>query len=208
MAALAEHMQAVLGLGNPGDAYRGTRHNVGFEALDRVAAATEIAFKRSWRLKAHSCTMRVSGREVRLVKPQTFMNRSGQTAALLRRRGVAPERMLVVVDDVELPAGRIRIRLSGGAGGHNGLKSLRAELGTDAFPRLRIGVGPKPQGMELTPFVLGRFHPEQRADVDAGLERAAAAIRCALEEGLEAAMNRYNAEPGESGSGSRRNRKE
>lgn len=208
MAATETQIQAVLGLGNPGDAYRGTRHNVGFEALDRVAAAAEIEFKRSWRLKARSCTMRVSGREVRLVQPQTFMNRSGQTAVLLRRRGVAPERMLAVVDDVELPAGRVRIRLRGGSGGHNGLKSIRAELGTDEFPRLRIGVGPKPPGMDLTPFVLGRFHPDQRRAVESGLDRAAEAVRCAVEEGLEAAMNRYNADPGELGSGSNRNCKE
>lgn len=198
-------IQAVLGLGNPGATYRGTRHNVGFEALERVAKQAQIEFKRSWRLKARSCTMRASGRDVWLVQPQTFMNRSGQTAVQLRRKGIPPERMLVVVDDVALTPGRIRIRLRGGAGGHNGLKSLRADLGTDEFPRLRIGVGPKPPGMDLTPFVLGRFRPDEREALEAGLQRAAEAIAVAVEDGLEAAMNRYNADPGEPGAETRTN---
>lgn len=188
-------LKAVVGLGNPGRQYEGTRHNVGFALLDELAAQDQIRFKRSWRLHARSCTMRVSDLEILLVKPQVFMNRSGQTAAALRRRGVAPEEMLVVVDDVDLPPGRIRIRARGGAGGHNGLKSVIGELGSDAFPRVRIGVGSRPQDGVLSDHVLGPFSPEERVAVDAALARAMEAIRCAVSDGVEAAMNRYNADP-------------
>ena len=188
-------LKAIVGLGNPGRQYEGTRHNVGFAVLDGLAAQDQIHFKRSWRLRARSCTMRVSDLEILLIKPQVFMNRSGQTAAALQRRGVAPEEMLVVVDDVDLPPGRIRIRSRGGAGGHNGLKSVIGELGSDAFPRVRIGVGSRPPDRVLTDHVLGPFSPEERVAVEAAMARAMEAIRCAVADGIEAAMNRYNADP-------------
>lgn len=187
-------LKAVVGLGNPGPAYAGTRHNVGFDVVDRLAAAHGVRLKRSWRWLAVSGTMCISGREVLLVKPQAYVNRSGQSLARLRRRrGVQPEEMLVVVDDVELPPGRIRLRSQGGAGGHNGLKSIITELGSEGFPRLRIGVGPKPPGDEMVDFVLSRFPPEERPAVDGALSTAMEAVECAVAEGVEAAMNRFNA---------------
>jgi len=185
-------MKAIIGLGNPGDKYLQTRHNVGFEVLDALAATQCVSFKRSWRLRARSGKIQVSDREVLLVKPQGYMNCSGQTLARLKRQGITPAEMLVVVDDVGLEPGILRIRERGSAGGHNGLKSVIHDLGTDEFPRIRIGVGAKPAGSEMTDHVLGRFLPEERKLVDGVVVDAVDVIQFAVQEGIVAAMNRFN----------------
>lgn len=186
-------MKVVIGLGNPGSRYARTRHNVGFDVVDALARSAGGAFKRSWRLHAQSGKITISGRELMVVKPQGFMNRSGETAVRLRRRGVAPEDMLVVVDDVDLAPGDLRVRARGSAGGHNGLKSIIESLGSEEFPRLRVGVGPKPAGADLVEHVLGRFRPDEREAVNRAIPEAVAAIRCWIEDGVVEAMNRFNA---------------
>ena len=186
-------MKAVVGLGNPGNAYRGTRHNIGFDVVDCLAERHGGVWKRGWRIKGQYCMIRVFGGDLLVVKPQTFVNRSGQCAShLRRRRGIAPDAMLVVVDDVELPPGRLRVRERGRAGGHNGLRSMEQELGTVDYPRIRVGVGGAPPGRSLTEHVLGRFSPAERDVVDRAVERAADAVECIFVDGVAAAMNTFN----------------
>jgi len=185
-------MKAIIGLGNPGDKYSQTRHNVGFEVLDALATAERVSFKRSWLSRSLTCKMRVSDQEVMLVKPQEYMNCSGQALVRLKRRGIAPAEMFVVVDDVDLEPGVLRIRERGSAGGHKGLKSVIHDLGTDEFPRMRIGVGAKPAGLEMTDHVLGRFLPEERKVVDRVVADAVDVVQFAVREGVVAAMNRFN----------------
>ena len=187
----------VVGLGNPGAQYRDTRHNLGFCVADRVAAGCSASFDREkhdglWAEGMHA------GRRVYLLKPLTFMNLSGGSVAkAARSKGVAAEDILVIADDVNLPLGSVRFRAGGGAGGHNGLKSVIERLGTNAFHRVRLGVGGgETPGGELTGHVLGRFRPEERATVDAMLDDAAAAVLLWVEKGIEAAMSRHNRRPG------------
>jgi PTH1 family peptidyl-tRNA hydrolase len=190
---MAVPVQAVFGLGNPGRRYDATRHNIGFEVADELARRGGVQFKSSWRLRAKACSWPAGSGHVWLVKPQQYMNLSGLTLSRFkRRRGMEPAAMLVVVDDVELPLGQLRLRKQGGAGGHNGLRSIIRELGSDAFPRLRIGVGGGETGRDLTGHVLGRFRPQERPLVDETVARAADAVECVLEEGVDVAMNRYN----------------
>ena len=181
----------LVGLGNPGAAYRGTRHNLGFEVIDAVAARLGVVLDRT-RHQGLVAEAQHAGRKLLLVKPQTFMNRSGDCVAPLARN-FTPDRtdILVVVDDVALVTGRLRLRGAGSAGGHNGLKSLIERLGGQDFARLRMGVGEKGAGQDLAGHVLSRFRPEEKAAVE---EMTARACDCALawvEEGLEAAMNRF-----------------
>jgi len=188
-----QRVKAVVGLGNPGAQYSGTRHNVGFEVLGLMADRDGTAFKRSWRFRAKSCTIQVSDQDLLLVQPQSYMNRSGITVnALRRRRGFEPEQILVIVDDVDLPVGRIRIRPKGGAGGHNGLKSIIGALGSEAFPRIRVGVGGRERGENLVGHVLGSFAPGERKILEEAVERAADATAVIVEQGVGAAMNEFN----------------
>jgi PTH1 family peptidyl-tRNA hydrolase len=181
----------ILGLGNPGARYAATRHNAGFLALDRLAAREGLRFlpgRGDWFAARWA---RARG-DALLVKPTTFMNRSGEAgAALVGATALAPGRFLVVVDDVELPLGRLRLRGRGSSGGHRGLDSLIAQWGDDAFPRLRLGVGPRRGGM--SDFVLQPFGEEELDTLDAMLDAAADAILAFLDDGLERAMNRFNA---------------
>jgi PTH1 family peptidyl-tRNA hydrolase len=185
----------VLGIGNPGPDYEQTRHNVGFMVLDLLAQRLGLAFERlerraddgsrtfSGKLKARVCEGRRKGRSFLLVKPQTYVNLSGDVAApLLQHAGRAPDSLFVVVDDLNLPLGRMRIRPSGSAGGHNGLKSIQQRLGTDAFPRLRLGIGlpaadgDRAEGLrsaDWPDFVLAPFLPEEREVLGRVLGRAA-----------------------------------
>ena len=186
-------MKVVCGLGNPGPEYDNTRHNVGWWLVDRLAADWDLGpFKR--RGPALEASGRVGAQRVLLIKPQTYMNRSGSALGALSRADefdVARD-LLVVVDDAAIELGRLRFRPSGSAGGHNGLKSVEAALGTRAYARLRIGVGPVPPGIDLSDFVLA---PMKRSDEKAVLERfddAVDGVRVWLEEGIEAAMNRHN----------------
>lgn len=185
-------MKMIVGLGNPGTQYRGTRHNLGFAVLDHVAERLGVQFGRE---KHNGLVVETSlgGERVMLVKPLTYMNRSGDCVAPLARNGVQSiEDLLIVVDDVNLPLGRIRFRQDGSAGGHNGLKSLIERLGSDGFPRLRLGVGDDRDVTELAGHVLGKFRPEEWPVVSKMTPEAAEAVLCWATYGIERAMNEYN----------------
>lgn len=180
-------------LGNPGREYDNTRHNVGFLTADALSERTGIAVKRI-RFKALTGTGEIAGHKVLIMKPNTYMNLSGtalQEAAAFYK--VPAERCLVVSDDVSLDVGRLRLRRDGSAGGHNGLKSIINMLGTQAFPRVKIGVGKKPHpDYDLADWVLGKFSPDDQKTVAKAAERACDAIECLLKDGMDAAMSRYN----------------
>ena len=193
----------VVGLGNPGDRYVGTRHNVGFEVLDalvRRLAADPARPARIDRLDCRALTGRVKIGEtpVLLAKPQTYMNLSGESVkGLLVKHAVPRERMLVVSDDVALPVGRLRIRPSGSSGGQKGLQSIIDCLGGDDFPRLRMGIaGPhfRP-GEDLADYVLERFSKAERGPLSSAVDVACEAIETFVAEGIDAAMNRFNRAP-------------
>jgi peptidyl-tRNA hydrolase, PTH1 family len=186
-------VKLVIGLGNPGREYDHTRHNVGFEVLDELVRRTEATLRRSWTVPAWTGKVEIEGEGVLLVKPRTFMNRSGQAiAAMMRKRGLKPADVIVVLDDLELPCGRIRIRKQGGAGGHKGLQSVIQALGADDFVRVRVGIGPRPAGEELVEHVLARFTAEERREVEKAVEVAADAVTAVVQDGVEKAMNRFN----------------
>ena len=183
----------VVGLGNPGDKYEGTRHNAGFMVIDQLAEGLKIPVQRL-KFKALTNTAEIAGHKVLLMKPVTYMNLSGEAvgeAAAFYE--VPPERILVLSDEVSLAPGKIRVRRSGSAGGHNGLKDIIAHLGTDQFPRIRVGVGQKPHpDYDMADWVLGRFQGEDKKAVEAAVERAAGAVECLIEKGVDQAMSRYN----------------
>ena len=186
-------MKLIVGLGNPGRRYRQTRHNVGWEVISRLARRARIAVDDE---DGFSEVGRgsIGGTRVILARPQTYVNVSGEAVRDLRRRHrLRPQDILVVIDDLDLPLGRLRLRASGSAGGHNGLKSIIEALGTTEFPRLRVGIGRPPEGVDPADHVLTRFTSDERAVVDAALDRSAEAIETAITEGIETAMNRFNA---------------
>lgn len=186
-------MKILVGLGNPGTQYRLTRHNAGFLVLDRLAVRLALPFGRE-RFGGLFARGQCEGGDVVLLKPLTFMNRSGECVGqALRYSNAEPEDVLVVVDDVNLPLGRLRLRAGGSAGGHNGLKSIIEHLGSDAFPRLRIGVGQGRQGAPLTGHVLGTFAPDEMPEMERAVDRAADAAVTFVAKGLGAAMNAFNA---------------
>lgn len=180
-------------LGNPGDQYENTRHNVGWMVADEVADRRNAPIQRL-KFKALTNILTISGEKVLVMKPVTYMNLSGEAvrpAADFYK--VSPEHILVVSDDTALAVGRLRIRKSGSAGGHNGLKNIIQQLGTDQFPRLRVGVGEKPHpDYDLADWVLGRFTGEDKKAIDASVRRAADAVECILKDGLDRAMNKFN----------------
>ena len=180
-------------LGNPGDKYENTRHNVGFMVADEVAERCHAPIQRL-KFKALTNLLSVAGERVLVMKPVTYMNLSGEAvgeAAAFYK--IPPERVLVVSDDTALALGRLRIRAKGSAGGHNGLKSIIQHLGTDQFPRLRVGVGKKPHpDYDLADWVLSRFQGEDRKTIDAAVKRAADAIECILAHGVDQGMSRFN----------------
>lgn len=181
-------VRMIVGLGNPGAEYQETRHNIGFMALDRLASQLGAVWRADRARKAQLAT----GAGVLLVKPQTFMNNSGECVGpLMRYFKWAPEQVLCVYDDISFPVGAMRLRLAGSAGGHNGMKSLIAHLGTERFPRLRVGIG-LPGQKDMVGHVLGRFTPVERPLLDDCLDRVVAALTLALRQGVEAAANRYN----------------
>ena len=180
-------------LGNPGDKYENTRHNVGFMVADEVAERQNKPIQRL-RFKALTNILTISGEKVLVMKPITYMNLSGEAvrpAADFYK--VSPERVLVVSDDTALPLGRLRIRTKGSAGGHNGLKNIIQHLGTDQFPRLRVGVGEKPHpDYDMADWVLSKFTGEDKKAIDAAVKRAADAIECILAEGIDRGMGKFN----------------
>jgi PTH1 family peptidyl-tRNA hydrolase len=189
-------LKLLVGLGNPGPRYRGTYHNIGFEVVDEIAQRHGARFGGA---PAEALTARVRGLadDLWLVKPLTFMNASGTAVGELQRfYKVTFDDLLIVVDDVNLPVGRLRLRGRGSAGGHNGLKSIIGCLGTDAFARLRVGVGRGDPGRDLADYVLGRVADQERAQLHEATVRAADAAEYFVEHGLLDAMNRFNAEPG------------
>lgn len=186
----------VVGLGNPGKEYEGTRHNIGFAALDRLAKKFGCSFRKKSRFSAMVAEA-VAGDagKVMLAKPQTYMNRSGAAVnALLQWLKIEPAHLLVVVDDADLPLGQIRLRVAGGSGGHNGLLSIIETLGgNEEFARLRVGIGRSaPLGADISGHVLGRFAPLERELAEQAVTTAVEAIECCLREGLTEAMNQFN----------------
>ncbi len=196
-------MKLIVGLGNPGAEYRDTRHNVGFKVADALAERWRVAHQ--WREKFEALHVKTvvggertadllgGGEQVVIAKPLTFMNLSGQAVAgLAGFYKIEPADIFIVTDDVALPLGRLRARREGGAGGHNGLKSLIQSLATQAFPRMRVGVG-RGDHRDLADHVLGRFEADERETVSAAVLRAADASEMFLSEGIERVMNVFNA---------------
>lgn len=183
----------VVFLGNPGTKYEMTRHNAGFMAGDAMAKAQGAAINRS-RFKALTGTCDIGGETVMLMKPQTFMNLSGEAVAqAVSFYKLAPDHVIVVSDEVALPIGKLRIRTKGSAGGHNGLKNIIALLGTDQFPRIRIGVGAAPHpDYDMADWVLSSFKGKDAEDILASAARAAEAVECYITKGADRAMNLYN----------------
>jgi PTH1 family peptidyl-tRNA hydrolase len=178
-------------LGNPGAEYAGTRHNIGFVVVDAVAAKLGCSLRNKTKFAAE---VGEAGK-VWLAKPQTFMNRSGESvAAIVHWLKITPAEVLVVVDDADLPIGQLRLRLAGGSGGHNGLRSISEALGgVENFGRLRVGIGRRDRpGADITGHVLGRFAAAEKPVVTAAVADAVAAIECCLADGLTVAMNRFN----------------
>ena len=180
-------------LGNPGDQYANTRHNVGFMVADELGERHNVPIQRL-KFRALTNTITVGDEKVLLMKPVTYMNLSGEAvheAAAFYK--IPPERVLVISDEVSLAPGKIRVRRSGSAGGHNGLKNIIAHLGTDQFPRIRLGVGQKPHpDYDMADWVLGKFQGEDKKAVEEAVKRAADAAECLIREGVDKAMNRYN----------------
>ena len=183
----------VVGLGNPGDKYEGTRHNAGFLVADELGERGNFPIQRL-RFKALTNTAAIGGAGVLVMKPTTYMNLSGEAVGEAARfYKLAPDHVLVISDDVDLPLGKLRIRTGGSAGGHNGLKSIIQHLGTDQFPRLKVGVGGKPHpDYDMGDWVLGKFQGEDKKVMDDAVSRAADAVECFLKDGPQKAMNRFN----------------
>lgn len=186
-------MFIIAGLGNPTKKYEGTRHNAGFHVIDKIADKYNISvdMKKS---RAYIGKGMIEGQKVILVKPQTYMNLSGESIrGLVDYYKIDPEReLLVIYDDISLNPGQIRIRKKGSAGGHNGIKNIITHLGTDIFPRIKVGVGEKPKGYDLADYVLGHFSKADRELMEDGYDNAVVAVSKILIGEIEAAMNEYN----------------
>lgn len=188
-------MKVLVGLGNPGEQYAETPHNLGFKAIDALAAEFGVEWKTEKKFKALVAKALWKGETLWLVKPQTYMNLSGECVApFLKYYGATARDLLVLSDDCDLPAGRLRIRGSGSAGGHNGLKNIIAHLGTEAFARIRLGAGRSPDERRgLIDFVLHRFSVAEAAVANETAQLAAKAVFCWIDQGLQEAQNRFNA---------------
>lgn len=193
-------MYLIAGLGNPGKQYEHTRHNMGFDTIDELADRYRV-LSCGVAHKAMYGKGMIAGEKVILAKPLTYMNLSGDSIReFISYYKMDPETELIVIyDDIDLEPGQIRIRKKGSAGGHNGIKSIINQIGTQNFYRIKVGVGAKPKGWDLADYVLGRFPSEERNLVDEAIREAAKAVEVILDEGIEAAMNRYNAKKKETG---------
>ena len=188
-------MKLVVGLGNPGKKYERTRHNVGFEAI-ALLAREEGASSPRRQFDGETVECRIAGEKVMLLAPQLYYNRSGSAV----RRAVdfyklERQELLVVCDDFNLPLGQLRVRPTGAAGGNNGLADVIRQMGGDDVPRLRIGIGPTPDGWDPADFVLGRFSSRERTEIDLQIARASDAVRLWVSQGVDAAMNQFNGRP-------------
>ena len=186
-------MVIIAGLGNPTKEYEHTRHNVGFDTIDCIADQYGISVNE----KKHRALVgkgMIEGQKVILLKPQTFMNLSGESirAAVDFYKVDEKEELIVIYDDISLPPGQLRIRKKGSAGGHNGIKNIIAHLGHDTFMRIKVGVGEKPAGYDLADYVLGHFSGEELAIMKESLEKVCGAVELMLEGDVDAAMNQYN----------------
>ena len=185
-------MKIIAGLGIPTREYEGTRHNMGFSAIYQIADRYNIKMNIA-RHKALIGTGIIAGEKVMLVMPQTYMNLSGESIGeILRFYKLSPADLIILYDDIDLDVGKLRIRAKGSAGGHNGIKSIIAHIGTETFDRVRIGVGHKPEGWDLADHVLSRFSKEELPVVRDSVSRAADAIEVIISSGIEAAMNKFN----------------
>lgn len=185
-------MYIIAGLGNPGRQYENTRHNAGFMALDALADYLDISIEEK-RLKALCGKGIIGGEKVILLKPQTFMNASGEgIRAAADFYKIEPEHIMIIYDDISLEPGQLRIRKKGSAGGHNGMKSIIAHLGTQEFPRIKVGIGEKPDRMDLADYVLGHFSQIEKRIMDDAAKEAGQAAQAIILDGIESAMNRYN----------------
>jgi PTH1 family peptidyl-tRNA hydrolase len=181
----------IVGLGNPGPRYAASRHNVGFHVLDRLAQKHRLEFKRK-RFNAHLAEGEIDARGVLLVKPQTFMNLSGEAVGkVLNANRVPFSDIIVVYDDLDLPLGKLRLRARGSAGGHHGMESIIAHIHSSEFARLRVGIG-RPASREDVNHVLGRFNDDETETIEATYERAVEALEIWLDQGIEKAMNLFN----------------
>jgi len=193
-------VQMVVGLGNPGKEYERTRHNIGFRVLDHLSFAHDLVFRGS-RWRADVARGDLWGRDMLLVKPMTFMNRSGEAVgAICRFYDLRPEEVVVVHDDLDLPFARVKVARGRGAGGHNGVKSLIDHLGSRDFIRVRIGIGRPPQGVEPSNYVLSPFAKSEEEKIVEVLEHAVEALRLTATEGVQMAMNAINQQPQAPGS--------
>lgn len=185
-------MYLIAGLGNPGREYEATRHNAGFRVVDRLAEkiGCEVGTRK---FLGFTGSGMLGGEKVLLLKPQTYMNNSGESVrAAADFYKLAPEQVIVVYDDISLDVGGVRVRAQGSAGGHNGMKSIIAHLGTEAYPRVRVGIGNKPPRMDLADYVLGRFTKAEEEEIEKAAAAAAEAVELLIAKGAQTAMNRYN----------------
>ena len=193
-------MKLIVGLGNPGPGYAHNRHNIGFMCVSHFAGTHRIKFDKK-QGKARTGSGEIAGNKVVVARPQTYMNSSGQAVSLLARRfNISLDELIVIHDDLDLPLGKMRLRRGGGFAGHKGVESIITELGSQDFPRLRVGIGrpimdevsPRDRETQIIDYVLGDFTPDEKQVVTGALPRVSQAILCLLTEGLAAAMNRYN----------------
>ena len=182
----------IVGLGNPTKAYEKTRHNIGFRVVDEIAKRAGVNFRKKLLLKGRLAHGVIQGSDCYLLKPDTYMNLSGEAVVrCMRKHGIALENLLIILDDVALPFGQLRLKTHSGSGGHNGLNSIEASLRTMSYARLRIGVGDREEG-DLASFVLDPFSPNEEKLLPEVVERAANAVEVWLTEGITSAMNRIN----------------
>lgn len=186
-------MYIIVGLGNPDKQYVGTRHNVGFDVIDKLAEKYNIAVDTK-KHRAYIGKGMIEGQKVILAKPQTYMNLSGESVfSMTDYYKIAPEEeLLVIYDDISLDVGQLRIRKKGSAGGHNGIKNIIAHLGTMDFPRIKVGVGEKPKGYDLADYVLGKFSKGEQELMEEGYRNAVDAVAVIVQGNIEQAMNQYN----------------
>ena len=185
-------MKAIIGLGNPGMKYAGTRHNIGFDAVTAIADKYNLSINNK-KFKGVYADGHIAGEKVLLVQPQTFMNLSGECVReVVDFYKLNPDEIIIICDDINLDVGRLRIRKKGSAGGHNGLKNIIAHLGTEEFPRIRVGVGEKTEGWDLADYVLARFDKDSEPVIREALANVVGAVETWISEGIDAAMNRFN----------------
>jgi PTH1 family peptidyl-tRNA hydrolase len=183
----------IVGLGNPGREYEDTRHNIGFRCVDALAKAHGLTYDAKKRSKAKTAEGTIAGKRALIAKPQAFMNLSGASVqGLAAFYQIPPERIIVLFDDLDLPPGTLRIRQKGGSGGHRGLTDIIQRLGTQDFPRIRVGIGRPPGKMDPAAFVLQRFSADELPLIEQVVDRASKAIETWIAEGIDASMNRYN----------------